>query len=61
MDDAMCSLKIKLIFLLPPPHHPSKRNNVEVRLDHFCPRLNNNDQAGVGEGGTTSAGRASCR
>ena len=30
------------------PVHP--QNNVEVRLDHFCPWLNNIDQGGVGAG-----------
>ena len=31
---------------------PSSPDNVEVRLDYFCPWLNNIDQGGEGEGVT---------
>ena len=37
----------------PPPHPPAtKKNNVEVRLDHFRPKPNNIDQGGVKRGVT---------
>ena len=38
-------------FPLPPPP-PQKDNNIEVWPEHFCSRLNNIDQEGVGEGVT---------
>ena len=37
----------------PPPTPPAnKKNNVEVRLDHFRPKPNNIDQGGVKRGVT---------
>ena len=54
MDATIGSFKIKLFKAPaitntphPPPPAPSpkkKKNNVEVRLDQFCPRLNKIDQ-----------------
>ena len=52
MDVSIGSFKIKLfkapaITNIPPPPPPQpkkKKNNVEVPLDHFCPRLNKIDQ-----------------
>ena len=39
-----------LDILPPPPPPPQKKNNVEVWPEHFCSRLNNIHQEGVGEG-----------
>lgn len=49
MDVTIGSFKIKLfkepaITNTPPASPKKKKNNVEVRLDHFCPRLNKIDQ-----------------
>ena len=62
MDVATCSFKKKLAKALVNRNtHPlPPKNNFEVRLDRFSPRLNKIDRGGVGELGVIAVGKVSC-
>ena len=49
MDVAMSSFKLSEALLITNTHPLLPKNNVEVGLDRFCPRLYKIDRGGVGE------------
>ena len=50
MDVAMSSFKFSKALLITNTYPLAPKNNVEVRPDRFCPRLNKIDRGEVGEG-----------